>query len=502
MSILNAFKRVFETTYSGKNSLRDYKVLLELYFPEDVTAWKTTEHTELVNKIADVNNRSRVGQIVELFEVRLADKTADDSDKDIRNFKQKLTQISNQIDKFGYFVSGRTLASSLGVDRSLVGIFDIARTLQFPINFAIISLNNQGFIVPSDITGKHLRSSYKDAWDAAQRLGAVFPYEKLRLIPSWQYIPNKAFPHFAKELLESGEGFLDIDKTFFGYVGRDRFFSQLRKIYAVYTEVPVENLTTSLYRTIKKRISGETKISNGSQKDETILDECIDGFDEYCLQMDYYSKKGNLRIATPMLKNSMAEYPHSGKLYQQEIKLVEPLRKNGAPMHTNEFIPLLQDFSKPTQIHIMESADLIYRKGFKYNSTYHTLDDRYEVSQGKIETIHQIDRTRVAINRINRKMRLARKVKVLCENKCQVCGDRIKIGESEYYSEAHHIQPLGTPHNGKDKLENMICVCPNCHVKLDYGIIRLDRDRLYFLDKHPIGDVYISYHNKTYFPDK
>ena len=496
------FQKVFETTYSGRNLPRDYKVLLELYFPEDVSATKITEHTELAKKIPGVNNRSRVGQIVELFETRLATKAANNGDKHIRNLKQELTKICSQIDQFNYFVSGKTLASSLGLDRSLVGIFDLAKILQFPINFTMISLNNQGFIVPIKITEKHLRNSYKDAWDAAQRLGAVFPYETLGLIPSWRHIPDEVLPRFAKELLGSGEGFLDIDKTFFGYSGRDRFFSQLRKIYALYTEVPADNLTKSLYRTIKKRVSGEAKISNGHQRDETILDDCVDGFDEYCLQMGYYDKRGSMRIATPMLKNSIAEDPYSGKLYQQEIKLVKFLRENGAPMHTNEFIPLLQGHSKPTQIHVMESADLIYRKGFKYNSMYHTLDDRYEVSQGKTEIVHHVDRTRVQINRINRKMRLARKVKSLCESKCQVCGDRIQIGEGEYYSEAHHIQPLGIPHHGKDELENMICVCPNCHVKLDYGIIRLDRDRLYFLDKHPIGDVYISYHNKTYFPDK
>ena len=33
----------------------------------------------------------------------------------------------------------------------------------------------------------------------------------------------------------------------------------------------------------------------------------------------------------------------------------------------------------------------------------------------------------------------------------------------------------GIPHNGPDKLENMICVCPNCHVLLDFGVIRLNQ---------------------------
>ncbi|HIE25429.1 MAG TPA: hypothetical protein EYP74_05440 [Anaerolineales bacterium] len=105
------------------------------------------------------------------------------------------------------------------------------------------------------------------------------------------------------------------------------------------------------------------------------------------------------------------------------------------------------------------------------------------------------------MNKINRKSSLAKEVKRRCDNRCQICnGDRIQIREDEFYAEAHHIHPRGL--GGDDKLENMICVCPNCHVKLDYRIIPLDKSKIYFLDKHPIGDAYIAYHNETYFPEE
>jgi len=40
------------------------------------------------------------------------------------------------------------------------------------------------------------------------------------------------------------------------------------------------------------------------------------------------------------------------------------------------------------------------------------------------------------------------------------------------------MEPLGTPHNGPDVYENIVCVCPNHHVLLDYGVIPLDHSLL------------------------
>ena len=217
--------------------------------------------------------------------------------------------------------------------------------------------------------------------------------------------------------------------------------------------------------------------------------------------MMYYEKKDDYRIAKSKLRSSKIQDPsYSGKLYRKEKELVNRLRGNGKPMHTDTFVPLLKNIKKSTKIHIMQTADLIYRTGFKYNSTYHTLDDRYETEKGETEIVHQIDRTRIEINRLNRDVRFARKVKRLCEYKCQVCGDRIQIEEDKFYAEAHHIHPRGR--GGDDVIENMICVCPNCHVKLDYGVIPIDKSKIYFFDKHPIGDTYISYHNEKRYLGK
>lgn len=99
------------------------------------------------------------------------------------------------------------------------------------------------------------------------------------------------------------------------------------------------------------------------------------------------------------------------------------------------------------------------------------------------------------INMILRKKKHVDKLKNLYNNRCQLCGIQISIGKKKYYSEVHHIIPLGNPHNGKDVLSNMICVCPNHHVQLDLNAIPLNPSE-FVVDKHPLSQECLSYHNR------
>lgn len=84
--------------------------------------------------------------------------------------------------------------------------------------------------------------------------------------------------------------------------------------------------------------------------------------------------------------------------------------------------------------------------------------------------------------RILRDTKLAREVKKSCGFQCQVCSNPpLKLSDVKLYAEAHHIKPLGSPHDGPDVRENILCACPRCHVLLDYGAIELDLDRLALL---------------------
>jgi HNH endonuclease len=79
-------------------------------------------------------------------------------------------------------------------------------------------------------------------------------------------------------------------------------------------------------------------------------------------------------------------------------------------------------------------------------------------------------RIRTEISRIVRDTKTARELKRLYNGQCQLCDDYLEISPGEFYLEAHHLKPLGQPHSGPDVQANLICLCPNCHVLLDFNV--------------------------------
>lgn len=107
-----------------------------------------------------------------------------------------------------------------------------------------------------------------------------------------------------------------------------------------------------------------------------------------------------------------------------------------------------------------------------------------------------IPRVSMQISRIVRDTAISRYVKQLNGNICQLCGCSLHLSDGTLYSEAHHIQPLAK--GGPDILENVICVCPNCHALLDFAAISLDLATLRLHQKHMLGEKYIDYHNEEH----
>ncbi|MDK2980281.1 MAG: hypothetical protein PWQ55_628 [Chloroflexota bacterium] len=119
------------------------------------------------------------------------------------------------------------------------------------------------------------------------------------------------------------------------------------------------------------------------------------------------------------------------------------------------------------------------------------------------------ERAQVLTTRIIRDTVLARNLKLLYKFKCQICGKAIRLINGEY-SEAHHIKPLGAPHNGPDRWENILILCPNHHVEFDYGamaieplskkVIHIDENNVFnglelFIDRsHRINNHFLKYH--------
>lgn len=136
-----------------------------------------------------------------------------------------------------------------------------------------------------------------------------------------------------------------------------------------------------------------------------------------------------------------------------------------------------------------------------YQKAFKEFFDFFSELSENINNTSQIQpsRTIVLSSRINRKIKIADDLKKDYQNKCQICEKKLQVGEDEYYSEVHHIIPLGEPHNGYDTKDNMIVVCPNCHVQLDKGFIKINLSSMCILENHNIDEKYITYHNNEIF---
>ena len=115
------------------------------------------------------------------------------------------------------------------------------------------------------------------------------------------------------------------------------------------------------------------------------------------------------------------------------------------------------------------------------------------------------NRREVRMSQIVRNTAQAGTVKALYGYRCQMCGTRLECPAGPN-SEAAHIRPLGTPHNGPDTKDNMLCLCPNHHVLFDNGavsvaddlsLIGADGDLAVHRDHHVNRD-HLAYH-RTHF---
>ena len=82
-------------------------------------------------------------------------------------------------------------------------------------------------------------------------------------------------------------------------------------------------------------------------------------------------------------------------------------------------------------------------------------------------------RTIQTTSRIIRNTKIIRELKNTYNNTCQICGIKIQ-SNTGYYSEGHHIRPLGGVHGGYDHKSNVIILCPNHHIEFDYGVVAID----------------------------
>lgn len=150
---------------------------------------------------------------------------------------------------------------------------------------------------------------------------------------------------------------------------------------------------------------------------------------------------------------------------------------------------------------ISKIQDIILEKIKSENNASLNKYDKRANDIGDSEDILGTEREDVQISRIIRDSKIVRELKKLHHDRCQICDCQLKFNDNICYSEGHHIRPLGKPHNGDDKKENIIIVCPNCHALCDYGAIKLESNQLNTISEHRIEEKYIEYYSKYLFKD-
>jgi hypothetical protein len=82
------------------------------------------------------------------------------------------------------------------------------------------------------------------------------------------------------------------------------------------------------------------------------------------------------------------------------------------------------------------------------------------------------------VTRIVRDNTVSRWVKKLYGNRCQICGTAVET-RTGTYSEGAHIRALGGGHGGPDVPSNVLCLCPNDHVRFDSGALYLKEGEVF-----------------------
>ena len=171
-----------------------------------------------------------------------------------------------------------------------------------------------------------------------------------------------------------------------------------------------------------------------------------------------------------------ALYRNDGKWYHNLTQFP------GALFDQDGYVIFLTEDVYKSEANLQIKEDLHVQNGIKTLKGYRlfTQEERKLLILNSLLRIPTLNNSEETIRRLReidiilRNRNLVEEIKDLYQNSCQICNIKIHIGNGRFYSEVHHIIPLGKPHNGKDTIGNMICVCPNCHILLDYGSIELN----------------------------
>lgn len=183
-----------------------------------------------------------------------------------------------------------------------------------------------------------------------------------------------------------------------------------------------------------------------------------------------------------------------------------PVRVVRGYKHKSTFSPL-SGYQYAGLFSVVDAWEEIGKSGFKicrFRLVYIGLNPNRALAEHveQFQSDKNPKRKETTVLRIIRDTVISRKVKLLYNYECQVCGQAIAT-KSGRYAEGAHIKPLGKPHNGEDNMDNLLCLCPNHHVMFDKGMFSIndafqligdENSKLILHKEHLLNNKNLQYH--------
>ena len=151
------------------------------------------------------------------------------------------------------------------------------------------------------------------------------------------------------------------------------------------------------------------------------------------------------------------------------------------------------------------------RSGFRiYRFALRKIDDKpISTPAGELPlpaSNQEPDKVESYTTRVIRDTLVSETVKEIHQHFCQTCSTRIERPGGAY-AQAAYIRPLGRPHNGPDTIDNILCLCPNCHALFDGWAFAIEDDgsligalsgSLFEREDHAVNREHLRYHRRLY----
>lgn len=225
----------------------------------------------------------------------------------------------------------------------------------------------------------------------------------------------------------------------------------------------------NIYSTENGELIGYTESKYYNEGNELWYSLFIDLLEEYKVQYACLTvfNKGILLLPLSLL-SEIKEVTHS-KLYKNKLRynlhIIEEGNKFTLCKAKDGYTKDLTNYFIPYEDNILEEL---------YNSDYN------KILQDAIEYKDSEQQYNIANNvkqRIESKKQKER-IAILENHTCQICGFYQSYinesGKKKWIIEVDHI--IEKSKGGGETIDNLMVLCPNCHAKKTYGIIKVDKD--------------------------